>query len=81
VAKSGTLFLSRKLREVNEKVHRSAARTSYPGRYIVLRRVAKSVAVSEGRRRGQPLGDSAISRLVRANIRRRAGEWRNMMPG
>jgi hypothetical protein len=29
--------------------------------------------------RGQPLGDSAASRLVRANIRRRAGEWRDRM--
>jgi hypothetical protein len=68
VAKSGTLFLSRNLWEVNEAVHRSAARTSYLGRYMVLRRVAKSVVVSEGRRQGQLLGDSAISRLVRANI-------------
>ena len=29
--------------------------------------------------RGQPLGDSAASRLVRANIRRNAGEWRDRM--
>jgi hypothetical protein len=52
-------------------------RTIYPGRYITLRRVAKSMAVSEDRMRGQPLGDSAAARLVGANIRRSVGEWRD----
>jgi hypothetical protein len=64
---------------VSEPIHRPAGRSAYR-RYIVLRSVAKSVAVSEDRMRGQPLGDSAASKLVRENIRRRAGECRNRMP-
>jgi len=39
----------------------------------------KSVAVSEDIMRGQPLGDSAVARLVFVNIRRRAGEWKDRM--
>ena len=46
-----------------------------PGRYIILRSVEKSVAVSEDAIRGQPLGASAVARLVWTNIRRSAGEW------
>ena len=37
---------------------------TYLGRYIILRSVAKSVAVSEERIRGQPFGDSAAARLA-----------------
>ena len=54
-----------------EPVNRRSAEQSidmggvtYPGRYIVLRSVAKSVAVSENRMRGHPLGDSAAARLA-----------------
>jgi hypothetical protein len=41
---------------------------AYPRRYITLRSVAKSAAVSEERMRGQPLGDSAVVRLVCENV-------------
>ena len=37
----------------------------------------KSLAVSEDEIRGQPLGDSAAARIVCANIRRSAGEWKD----
>jgi len=42
---------------------------------MTLRSVAKSVAVSESRIRGQPLGDSAAARLDFANIRLSTTEW------
>ena len=35
-----------------------------PGRYIILRSVTKSLAVSVDRIRGQPLGDSAVAKFV-----------------
>ena len=50
---------------------------AYSGRYTMFRSVTKSVAESEDRMRGQPLGDSAATRLARANIRRSAGEWKD----
>ena len=50
-----------------------------PGKYIILRSVAKSLAVSEDGIRGQPFGDSAAAKLVGANIRRSAGEWKDRM--
>jgi hypothetical protein len=68
VAKSGTLFLSGNLERVNETIRWSAGGMTYPGRYIVLRSVAKSVAASEDGMRGQPLGDSAVARFAFANI-------------
>ena len=53
---------------VNGMMHRCRDDVTYPGRYIILRSVAKSVAISEERIRGQPLGDSAAARLARVNI-------------
>jgi len=47
---------------------------TYSGRYTMFRSVTKSVARSKDVIRGQPLGDSAVTRLVWANIRRSAGE-------
>ena len=38
--------------------------STYPERYIILRSVTKSDAVSEDRIRGQPFGDSAAARLA-----------------
>ena len=49
----------------------------YPGRYIILKGVTKSVAVSGDKIRGQPLGDSVDARLARANMRRSVGEWKD----
>ena len=37
----------------------------------------KSLVVSEDKIRGQPLGDSAVTKLLWANIRRSAGEWKD----
>ena len=48
---------------------------TYSGRYMTLRSVAKSVAVSEDGMRGQPFGDSAVSRFDLANIWLNTGEW------
>ena len=45
----------------------------------LIRSVAKSMAVSEDWIRGQPLGESAAAKLVWANIRRSAGEWKDRM--
>ena len=39
-----------------------------PGKYIIFISVAKSVAESEGKMRGHPLGESAVARLVWENI-------------
>ena len=39
-------------------------RATNPGKYIILRRVAKSAAVSEDVIRGQPFGDSCVARLA-----------------
>jgi len=47
----------------NDLVMRVGGATN-PGICIVLRSVAKSMAVSEDRMRGQPLGESAAARLV-----------------
>ena len=49
---------------VNGTMRRGRNDPTYPGRYTVLRSVAKSVALSEGRIRGHPLGDSAVARLA-----------------
>ena len=38
----------------------------------------KSLGVSEDGTRGQPLGDSAAVNIVCVNIRRSAGEWKDM---
>jgi len=48
---------------INGTVYQRSAET-YPGRYIILRSMVKSVAESEDRMRGQPFGDSADARLV-----------------
>ena len=61
---------------VSRMMHRYRGDVKHPGRYMILRSVAKSVAGSEDRMRGQPLGDSAAERLAWANVRRRTGEWR-----
>ena len=45
-------------------MHRYRDDATYPGRYTILRSVSKSVAGSEDRMRGQPLGDSAAERLA-----------------
>ena len=81
VAKSGTLFRSGNLSQtVNGIVHRHRSIT-YPGRYIILRRVAKSLGGSEDMIRGHPFGDSADARQAWANIRRSAEEWKDRMLG
>ena len=50
---------------------------AYPGRYIILSRMVKSMAVSEDRIRGHPLGDFAIAKFFGANIWPRVGEWKD----
>ena len=53
---------------VNKIMQKYRDVTTYPGRYTILRSVAKSVAVSEERIRGQPFGNSAAARLAWVNI-------------
>ena len=64
---------------INRTMQKYRDGVTYPGRYITLRSVAKSVAVSEERIRGQPFGDSAAARLAWVNISRRMGEWSERM--
>jgi len=68
--KSGTLFRSGNLSQryiVNKTVDQHRGRVAYDGRYMTLRSVAKSAAVSEDTMRGQPFGDSAAARFDFAN--------------
>ena len=57
-------FVPFRKEKIKEVIHQSVGRTAYLGRYITLRRVTKSAAVSKDRIRGQPLDESAVSRLV-----------------
>ena len=53
---------------------------AYAGRYTIFRSVVKSIAVSEDKMRGQPLGDSAVTKFSLANIRPSTGEWNGKTP-
>ena len=53
---------------INGMMQKHRDGVTYPGRYIIFKSVAKSVAVSEKRIRGQPFGDSAATRLHWVNI-------------
>jgi len=68
--KSCALFRSGNLSTevVNKTIYRHRDRVTYIGRYMTLRSVAKSIAVSEDRIRGQPLGDSVVTRFDFASI-------------
>ena len=49
---------------VNGTTYRYRCGLTYPGRYITLKSVVKSDAVSEERIRGQPFGDSEAAKLA-----------------
>ena len=52
---------------------------AYSERYTMFRSVTKSVAGSEDRIRGQPLGDSAAASLALPNMQRSAGERKDIV--